>query len=344
MYNVFSLIFLLALVPANSIRLTEITSDQNYGTWQKFTRFVDTEKGSQVKGLSDLKVYLQFFGYLSNDPTKNLTDLYDEEMESAVSAYQKNMGLPVSGELDNDTMNLIIAPRCGNPDKIIVSTNNSIASILHYSFLKNTPMWKRQIPITLKYAFSPDHMIPELSVSEIRPVFERAFERWSSATSINFAETDDLRHADISIGFYTGNHGDTLPFDGPLGMTAHAYPPETGIIHLDGAEIWAVDSEKLKLKRAVDLESVALHEIGHVLGLGHSTINEAVMYPTLISGTRKVELSVDDVEGIQGLYGSNRSKHDFQNSSWSTLQGLRRSSGSSMILGIMVFLVYLRLL
>lgn len=56
---------------------------------------------------------------------------------------------------------------------------------------------------------------------------------------------------------------------------------------------------------AVDLESVAVHEIGHLLGLGHSSSAEAVMYPSLRTKTRKVELMRDDVEGIQGLYGGN---------------------------------------
>ncbi|WMV28597.1 hypothetical protein MTR67_021982 [Solanum verrucosum] len=54
----------------------------------------------------------------------------------------------------------------------------------------------------------------------------------------------------------------------------------------------------------VDLESVAVHEIGHLLGLDHSSEKEAIMFPTLEDGTRKVELSRDDIEGVQILYGS----------------------------------------
>ncbi|CAL9165557.1 unnamed protein product [Musa hybrid cultivar] len=107
------------------------------------------------------------------------------------------------------------------------------------------------------------------------------------------------------VGFYSGDHGDGEPFDGVLGILAHAFSPESGNLHLDAAERWAVDLGKEESQVAVDLESVATHEIGHVLGLGHSAVKEAVMYPSLSSRMKKVELRADDVEGAQALYGSN---------------------------------------
>lgn len=55
----------------------------------------------------------------------------------------------------------------------------------------------------------------------------------------------------------------------------------------------------------MDLESVVVHEIGHLLGLGHSSVEEAVMFPTISSRKKKVVLARDDIEGIQFLYGSN---------------------------------------
>ena len=49
-----------------------------------------------------------------------------------------------------------------------------------------------------------------------------------------------------------------------------------------------------------DLESVFLHENGHVAGLGHSTDTRAVMYPSY--QTARCALAQDDRNGIAALY------------------------------------------
>lgn len=148
-------------------------------------------------------------------------------------------------------------------------------------------------------------MINYISYSDIQAAFERAFSRWSATIPVNFTEVDDYHKADIKIAFYEGDHGDGVAFDGVLGVLAHAFSPENGRLHLDKAETWAVDLKLSKSNVAVDLESVATHEIGHILGLAHSSVKEAIMYPSLGPRTRKVDLKMDDITGVQKLYGSN---------------------------------------
>ncbi|KAE8697518.1 putative Squamosa promoter-binding-like protein 10 [Hibiscus syriacus] len=174
-----------------------------------------------------------------------------------------------------------------------------------YVYFPGKPRWARSIPMTLTYGFSPDNLIHYLSSSDIRKTFKRAFSRWASVIPVSFVEADDYGSADIKIGFYVGDHGDGEPFDGVLGILAHSFSPESGKLHLDAAETWAVDFGVEQSDVAVDLESVALHEIGHLLGLAHSPVKSAVMYPSLKPREKKVDLSMDDIQGVQSLYGSN---------------------------------------
>ncbi|GAB2297304.1 hypothetical protein Dimus_031415 [Dionaea muscipula] len=99
--------------------------------------------------------------------------------------------------------------------------------------------------------------------------------------------------------FATGAHGDGEPFDGPGGVLGHSTLPPRGDSHYDADENWSSNPGPFEF----DLLSVMIHEMGHVLGLGHSSVPEAIMFPSINPMEIKRRLARDDIVGIKTLYG-----------------------------------------
>ena len=130
---------------------------------------------------------------------------------------------------------------------------------------------------------------------------KQAFALWAQDTPLSFTEVTNEADADIVVGWASGDHGDGDPFDGPGDILAHAsfpnpYDDSRVFLHFDDDERW-VNSETAN----VDLLTVAAHEIGHTLGLAHSSDPSALMYPSYRGPHRF--LGDDDIEGAQSLYG-----------------------------------------
>jgi hypothetical protein len=70
-----------------------------------------------------------------------------------------------------------------------------------------------------------------------------------------------------------------------------------GDMFLNSAASWQINTD-------YDLETVAIHEFGHALGLGQSAINSACMY-AFYNGMKQ-SLTSDDIAGIQSIWGAPR--------------------------------------
>ncbi len=135
-------------------------------------------------------------------------------------------------------------------------------------------------------------------------VIHDAFDAWSSVSNINFLQVEDdgadVGASTLSGDIRIGGHS----FGVLRGILGHAYyPPENGLsiagdLHFNSDLDWALTDEM----EGVDLFSIALHEIGHSIGLGHSDDINSIMYPVVMAELDG--LQQDDIAGIQYLYGA----------------------------------------
>ncbi|XP_059448136.1 metalloendoproteinase 2-MMP-like [Corylus avellana] len=309
-FSLFSLaLLILLLLPLLSAHATNPPNslDKKTSPFEFLKGLHGCHKGNKTKGIQGLKKYLEQFGYLNYNHSKNHThsndDVFDDLLESAVKTYQLNYHLKASGTLDDKTVSTMMVPRCGVAD-IVNGTNwmhlgkkwhdhkshGSFHTVSHYSFFPGNPRWPPS-KYRLTYGF-----VSGTPTAAINAVVQ-AFQAWASRTHFTFSQAPSGARPDITVGFYSRDHGDGYPFDGTGGTLAHAFAPTDGRFHYDGDERWSVGA----VPGATDLITVAVHEIGHLLGLGHSSVQQAIMFPSISQGVTK-GLHPDDIEGIRVLY------------------------------------------
>lgn len=177
-----------------------------------------------------------------------------------------------------------------------------------------------------------DRSAPGVSASEFQRTMARALSTW-----------EDVPTASIAFDF--AGFTSATPFEDDT-LSVFGFADEPDLERVLGATTWIVDELTGEVVEAdvffntaftwstaaagdparFDLESVALHEMGHFVGLGHSAVGEtemreggrrviasgAVMFPIAFGrgNTADRVLQPDDIAGVSDLYPETRFRED----------------------------------
>jgi hypothetical protein len=181
-------------------------------------------------------------------------------------------------------------------------------------------------PVRITYSFNNllDGGLKQLNgqslpASIIRASVEEALWLWSRYAPLHFEEVVDQgtnppprsSYPNGQFGQIRFHHvyinGPDIPGQQPIAK-AQAYYPVTsgnlgGDVYYDNSDPWGVSGTL----STPDVLGATIHELGHALGLGHSSSSAANMYWIFTRyngpGTNGA-LNIDDINGIRAVYGS----------------------------------------
>ena len=157
--------------------------------------------------------------------------------------------------------------------------------------------------------------VPAYTVADYATDISSALDVWAAPSL--FTNLGQVADGDVNAAATQttgGNLGDIRVAAWEIasaGVLAHAYQPVIegmflggtigGDIHFDVARNWVNNAADVFGNGQFDFYTVALHELGHSLGLDHSAELGSVMYTSYGGALRT--LTADDIAGIEAIYG-----------------------------------------
>lgn len=214
-------------------------------------------------------------------------NVFGEELQAAVRAFQARASLPTTGVIDDATLALMNTPRCGVPD----SFDDGVAP-------KWAPWaargWRTDQSVTYRVINLPQ-TLGRLSRAVVLEFIGFAFETWADDSNLTFEQVTGA--ADITVDFQNLAGNNTWASTSPAGNVTFNIGGGTAadpFIDWDGT----IDTD------GIDFFSVAIHEFGHSLGLAHTSIDATfifdrpVMWPFINRGETLNDLEVDEEEAL----------------------------------------------
>ncbi|MET9375553.1 matrixin family metalloprotease [Streptomyces sp. NPDC002992] len=256
-----------------------------------------TKPGQRQDGFEYVQMFLEQLGYLPAHSYE--AGRLDNITALAMAWFQEHSGLTPTGTFDDRTREEMLKSRCGlMRDPLLRATGAPIYDSLN----GNMCSWDKN---HFTYAFNAGTV--QISGDDEFAAVRTAFATWQALLPVTFTEVPSGADPDFLVSWVPANDPDYPLLVGP--RHAHAAPPpgcgtpsRPKPLHFDKDEHkWRIGAEP----DCFDVESVALHEIGHLIGLRHAAgvgMTHDVMWSAFNPNTLRRVPTANDKSRARSLY------------------------------------------